>query len=83
MKNIIIYYIAITAPLVILFNHSVYNKINPYLWIVSLLFYAIIYRTFTDGFRLYKKGIIQKNEIWKLLIPFKRYKYFKELYFTK
>lgn len=47
--------------------------------LLVLLYY--FYREITDFYRLYQKGIIDKNTFWKFFIPFWRTQYFKELYF--
>ncbi len=54
--------------------------ITPTLFVVLLMFYVVIYRTYIDGKRLYKKNVIPKKDIWKMIIPGKRLEYFKELY---
>jgi hypothetical protein len=80
MRNIAIYYSFILAPLAILLWLNAYGKIEGSLFVICLLFYAIIYRTYTDGKRLVDKHIISKNDIWKMIIPGRRLKYFRELY---
>ncbi len=79
MKNLITYYIVILAPLllIILLKPGI-NK-NP-IFASLILFYAFVYRTITDGIRLYQKNIIPKKDIWKLVIPGTRILHFKELY---
>ena len=81
MKNLLIYYSLILAPalLLMLFWTSI-----AFPWNLILFFsYALIYRTLLDGFRLFNKGVIQKNDIWKLALPGIRVEYLKELYFRK
>ncbi|AGC75219.1 hypothetical protein DDD_0092 [Nonlabens dokdonensis DSW-6] len=48
--------------------------------VFSLLFYAFVYRTYTDGKKLASRNIISESSIWKLALPGTRFKYFKELY---
>ena len=79
MKNIFLYYLAIIIP----FAAIVYLAKTDFdsEWLVALLvFYAFIYRTFTDYSRLVSKNIMHKNDFWKLLIPGSRLKYFRALY---
>lgn len=81
MKNRILYYIAILAPAGAL---ALSWEILPStLALVLLGFYVFIYRNFLDGLRLAEKGVIAKNEIWKMIKPGMRGKYFKELYLEK
>ena len=56
---------------------------NPTLFVLLLFFYALIFRTYVDGKRLADKNIIQKKNIWKMIIPGKRFEYFRELYLKK
>jgi len=83
MKNILVYYLAIASPLVVLVILLKVQDISSLTFTVLLLIWALIYRPLTDGKRLIEKGIIQKREIWKLFIPFRRYKWLNELYFKK
>jgi len=56
------------------------DSVSSFYFVLFLFFYALIYRTFTDGIRLFDKKIIKKKDIWKMIIPGSRFKYFKELY---
>ncbi len=81
LKNIVVYYLAILlpVPLLIWVSKSGYSG-----WFVALIFiYALPYRTLIDGVRLVNKKIIKLREIWKLLVPWQRFEYTKELYFRK
>lgn len=80
MRNLLVFYLCIIAPLVILYWVNKSNLINETWFVFSILFYGMIYRTYTDGKRLADKQLIQKNEIWKMIIPGKRLQYFRELY---
>lgn len=79
MKNIVVYYIMIIAPLILLYFIGKYSAVA---FVIGLIIYIFIYRIIIDGLRLAKKKIISKNEIWKLGLTFGGYisKYFKELY---
>ena len=80
MKNLFIYYLAILLPVaVILF---VYGKemIGFTTFLVLILAYLLVYRTWTDGSRLAAKGIISKKERWKMMLPGMHMKHFTELY---
>lgn len=79
MKNIALYYLAILLPLGIIIWLQQSGLISSSLLLVLVVFYVMIYRTFTDGQRLYEKGVIQKKDIWKLKIP-GNFKFFRELY---
>ena len=80
MKNKLIYYITITTPIILIFMFDRLQIINTN-WVVGLFFlYLFVYRTYVDGLRLAAKGVIPKKDIWKVLIPGTRVKYFSELY---
>ena len=51
-------------------------------FVLLLLLYIFVYRTYLDGYKLAKKNIITKKEIWKLIIPGKRLQYVKDLYLS-
>jgi hypothetical protein len=80
MKNLLTFYILILAPLGILFWLNKSDLINGTLFVGLIIFYALIYRTYTDGKRLADKNIIAKKDIWKMIIPGNRFEHFKELY---
>lgn len=80
MKNLFLYYVLILTPIGILFWLNKADLIGGTLFMIFLLIYVLIYRTFIDGFRLFKKNIIEKKDIWKLIIPGSRLGYLKELY---
>ncbi len=81
MKNIVIYYFAIIAPLVALFAFTHLGYINARNLVLLFLFYIIIYRTYIDGLRLCAKNLICRKDIWKLAIPGSRSDYILDLYF--
>tara|TARA_B100000809_G_C15004862_1_gene482846 strand:+ start:417 stop:668 length:252 start_codon:yes stop_codon:yes gene_type:complete len=83
MKNLFIYYLTILSPIGILIWLSRTDLVNPTLFVLLFFFYALIFRTYVDGKRLADKKIIQKKDIWKMIIPGKRLVYFKELYLKK
>ncbi|PQJ20614.1 hypothetical protein [Tenacibaculum sp. SG-28] len=83
MKNLFFYYLTILSPIVALIWLSRTDLVNPTLFVLLLFFYALIFRTYVDGKRLSDKNIIPKKDIWKMIIPGKRFAYFKELYFEK
>jgi hypothetical protein len=80
MKNLISFYVIILAPLGILFWLNTSDLISENLFVVLLVFYVLVYRTYTDGKRLVNKNLISEKDIWKMAIPESRFKYFKELY---
>jgi hypothetical protein len=83
MKNLFIYYLTILSPIGILTWLSRTDLVNPTLFVLLLFFYVLILRTSVDGKRLSDKNVIQKKDIWKMIIPGKRFEYFKELYLKK
>lgn len=83
MKSIMVYYLAIATPLVALLLLLKTRDISPLTFTVLLLIWALIYRPLADGKRLIEKGVIQKKEIWKMFVPFFRYRWAIELYFEK
>jgi hypothetical protein len=80
MKNLLTYYIFILSPIGVLILLNKAEKIDVTLFVGLFLFYAFIYRTYTDGKRLADKNIIPKKDIWKMIIPGSRLQYFKDLY---
>lgn len=80
MKNLLSFYIFILAPLGIIFWLYKFDLINGSLFAGLLIFYSLIYRTYTDGKRLADKKLIPKNDIWKMIIPGNRLEHLKELY---
>jgi Ca2+/Na+ antiporter len=80
MKNLFIYYLVIIIPIVILSWMSRTNFLDSTLFVILLFFYVFIFRTYIDGRRLVDKNIIPKKDIWKMIIPGKRFQYFRELY---
>lgn len=80
MKNIIIYYLAVVIPVAVIFYLSRTHMINSNWFVYSFLSYLFIYRTYTDGKRLADKGIIKHREIWKMIIPGQRLRFFRDLY---
>ncbi len=80
MKNIFVYYLTILIPFTFIIWLIKSSSINS-TYLVGLLFvYLFIFRTYVDGKRLSDKNIIPKKDIWKMIIPGKRFEYFKELY---
>ena len=83
MKNLFTYYLTILSPIGVLTYLSRTDLVNPTLFVLLLFFYVLIFRTYVDGKRLSDKNVIQKKDIWKMIIPGKRFEYFKELYLKK
>ena len=80
MKNIFIYYLAFTAPIGIIIWLFKSKPIDSEIILGILFFFTLIYRPYIDGKRLVEKNIIEKKEIWKMILPWKTRQYFKELY---
>lgn len=80
MKNIYIYYMAILIPLILIVGLITYDFISSTLFVILLMSYALLYRPIVDGLRLVNKGLIGKEDIWKMIKPVKHIEYFNELY---
>ncbi len=80
MKSLIVYYFATVVPFAIIMFLAWTDMINSTWFVYSLIFYFFIYRTYTDGKRLADKGLIEKKDMWRLIIPFYRHRFFKDLY---
>jgi hypothetical protein len=80
MKNIIVYYFVVIVPAAIIFLLRLTDTINSIWFVYSFCFYLLIYRTYIDGKRLVDKGLIEKKDIWKMIIPWQRFRFFKDLY---
>ena len=76
------YYLLIFAPVGLIVLLSKYEIIASNVFVLLLLIYILVYRTYLDGYKLAKKNIIPKKEIWKLIIPGKRLQYVKDLYLS-
>jgi hypothetical protein len=50
---------------------------------LSLLIFAFVYRPLLDAGRLIRKGVIGRNDIWKLFVGYGHVRWFKELYLEK
>jgi hypothetical protein len=83
MKNLIVYYMALFIPLLLLIAVFQYGLLPSWLSISILLGYVLVYRTFLDGQRLIEKGLIKKEDRWKVITHGLRAKYFRELYLDK
>ncbi len=82
MKNLITYYLlAIVLPLFLMIT-LLYLGLNRWFFI-SLLVFAFVYRPLLDGGRLIRKGVIKRNDRWKLFLGYGQVKWFKELYLKK
>lgn len=74
------YYLLIFVPIGMIILLSKLELIASNVFVLLLFLYIFIYRTYLDGYKLVKKNIISKKDIWKLIIPGKRLQYVKELY---
>mgnify|MGYP001824085129 FL=1 len=80
MKNLFIYYLAILLPVAIILFLYGNEMIGFTVFLVLIIAYLLIYRTWTDGSRLAAKGIIRKEDRWKMMLPGMHMKHFRELY---
>ncbi len=81
MRNLILHHIVILTPGGLL--AGTWKLVIPEVALGLLLVYVLVYRTWIDGTRLYKKGLIPKKDIWKISYNGARGTYFKELYLQK
>lgn len=81
MKNLILHHIVILTPAA--FLATTWELLIPEISLALLLAYVLVYRTWFDGLRLYKKGLIPKTDIWKIMYNGARADHFKELYLQK
>jgi len=77
--KLLFYYMKVLLPALLFI--ALYQMDFKIVFIISILIYALIYRPFVDGYRLISLGLIQKENFYKLFIPFYRSKYFYELHF--
>ena len=80
MKNLFIYYLAILLPVGIILYFYGTERIGFTAFLVLVIAYLLVYRTWTDGSRLAAKGIISKKDRWKMMLPGMHMKHFRELY---
>ncbi|MEJ2585415.1 MAG: hypothetical protein P8Z38_10360 [Robiginitalea sp.] len=80
MKNLFIYYLAILLPVVIILYLYGTEWIGFTAFLVLIIAYLLLYRTWTDGSRLVSKGIIPREDRWKMMLPGMHMKHFRELY---
>ncbi|MDM9630610.1 hypothetical protein [Robiginitalea aurantiaca] len=80
MRNLFLYYIAILLPLGITIYLYVEAQIGFTVFLILIIAYLLIYRTWVDGSRLASKGIISKKDRWKMMLPGMHMKHFTELY---
>lgn len=80
MRNLLLYYIAILLPPGIILLLYAEGQIGFAVFLILIIAYLLIYRTWTDGSRLVSKGIISKQERWKMMLPGMHMKHFTELY---
>jgi len=80
MRSLIIYYVLIVVPLAALIYAARSKSIDSLWFFILLLIYVLVYRSFTDYYRLRNKKVIDGKDFWRILIPGARAKYFKDLY---
>ncbi len=78
LKNTFIYYVLAFAPFVLVMDLRASDTSTFFL---ACGIYFFIYRTFIDFWRLRSRNAIDKNGLWRLLLPGSRVRYFRELYF--
>ncbi len=80
MRNLLVYYIAILLPLGIVLFLYAKAYIGFTVFLILIIAYLLIYRTWVDGSRLAAKGIISKKDRWRMMLPGMHMKHFTELY---
>ena len=81
MKNLILHHLAIFVPAILLVVF--WKQLLPEAALSLIFLYGLVYRTWLDGNRLYLKGLILKENIWKVSYNGSRITYFKVLYLQK
>lgn len=79
MKNIVVYYCCIFIPFVLLLLALKFGFISN-TWLVILLLLYVVYRQYTDAWRLMAMGVIDKVTLSVVANPFLQTQYFKQLY---
>ncbi len=78
-KDLFIYYLwsmLIPIPtLVWIFENKSGN-----LPLILLIIYCLVYRPILDSYRLIRKDVIRKKDIWKIFLGYGYVKWFRELY---
>ena len=82
MKNVYLYNFCAITPLPLLIYLSKMGVMNSTWFCFFLFFYAFPYRFYIYYLRLRSKNVVQRNEMYSLMIPGNRIKYFRELYFN-
>jgi len=72
------YYTLIIIPFVALFFALKFELVSSILFITLLSIYWFVYRTYLDAKKLIDQNVIEKHQWWRLLIPFRRVRYFKQ-----
>ncbi len=80
MKNLFLYYLAILVPVAVILYLYGTERIGFTPFLVLVIVYLLVYRTWVDGSRLVSKGIISKQDRWKMMLPGMHMKHFTELY---
>jgi len=83
LKNKLVYYILIFAPLLFLFMLGRDQAISAQAFVIFLCIYIFIYRKFTDIYRLIQINALTKEDSLKYYLPWRviSAKFFKPLYF--
>ncbi|WP_324720134.1 hypothetical protein [Salinimicrobium sp. HB62] len=81
MKNLILHHLDTFIPAILLM--AFWESIIPEISLTLLMVYALVYRTWLDGNRLHLKGLISKEDIWKIAYNGSRITYLKALYLQK
>jgi hypothetical protein len=82
VKDLLTYYLCIFLPIALLIISIKTNLISDSWFTILFLFY-LLYRQFTDAWRLQALGEIDKVTLKILSNPLLQLKYFNKLYFGK
>lgn len=80
MKNIGIYYLTISIPLLLLVFGTRLHFLPANGFVVGILLYAIVYHPWITALRLYNLQKIGRKDIIKNFIPFWNFRYFKVIF---
>jgi hypothetical protein len=82
-KNILLFYILLLIPVATFALAAKYDYIHSGTFAFVLFLYIFLYHPLICGFRLVQSKKINKQDLWKNLIPFWNDKYWAFLFFNK
>ncbi len=79
-EKIVLFYVVLMMPLLLLFVLKNSVRLGSVPFVVFLSIYCLIYNPLVQGYKLYRKGILKKNDLFKMLIPFYSIRYFGQVF---